>query len=95
MRRAPILVLDEPTAAIDAQAEAEIFGRLRQVAADATALLIAHRFSTVRIADKIIVIENGRLAEEGTHGELMAQGGVYAHLFSLQAAGYLDEEPAV
>ncbi|MGW7367205.1 ABC transporter ATP-binding protein [Streptomyces sp. NPDC054841] len=91
MRKAPIVVLDEPTAAIDAAAEAEIFGRLRTVAQGATSLLIAHRFSTVRIADKIIVIENGKLIEEGSHKKLMKLDGTYAYLFNLQAAGYTAE----
>ncbi|MGH7744754.1 MAG: ABC transporter ATP-binding protein [Candidatus Dormibacteria bacterium] len=88
MRHAPVVVLDEPTASIDAEAEMEIFGRLREIAKSATALLIAHRFSTVRIADHIIVMENGRLIEEGNHESLMETGGMYAHLFTLQADGY-------
>jgi ATP-binding cassette subfamily B protein len=88
MRQAPIVVLDEPTASIDSKTEMEIFGRLREIANNATALLIAHRFSTVRIADHIIVMENGRLAEEGSHESLMRAGGMYAHLFTLQANGY-------
>ncbi|MET9678679.1 ABC transporter ATP-binding protein [Streptomyces coeruleorubidus] len=91
MRKAPVMVLDEPTAAIDAAAESEIFGRLRTVAQGATSLIIAHRFSTVRIADKIIVIENGKLIEEGSHEYLMRLGGTYAYLFNLQAAGYTSE----
>lgn len=88
MRQAPIVVLDEPTASIDAEAEIDIFGRLREIAKSATALLIAHRFSTVRIADHIIVMENGRLVEEGSHESLMQADGMYAHLFTLQANGY-------
>jgi ATP-binding cassette subfamily B protein len=88
MRQAPIVVLDEPTASIDAEAEMEIFGRFREIAKKATALLIAHRFSTVRIADHIIVMENGRLIEEGNHENLMRSGGTYARLFTLQADGY-------
>lgn len=95
MRSAPVVVLDEPTSSIDAKAEAEIFGRLRDIAGNATSLLIAHRFSTVRIADKILVIEDGRLIEEGTHAELLRAEGHYAYLFNLQAAGYLpDPHPA-
>jgi ATP-binding cassette, subfamily B, bacterial len=88
MRQAPVVVLDEPTASIDAEAEMEIFGRLREIAKSATALLIAHRFSTVRMADHIIVMENGRLVEEGSHESLMGAGGMYASLFTLQANGY-------
>ncbi|MGW0519288.1 ABC transporter ATP-binding protein [Crossiella sp. NPDC003009] len=91
MRAAPIVVLDEPTAAIDAEAETEIFQRFRSIADTSTSLLVAHRFSTVRIADKIIVIEGGKLVEQGTHTELMRQGGHYAYLFNLQAAGYQPE----
>ncbi|MEU9356203.1 ABC transporter ATP-binding protein [Streptomyces griseoloalbus] len=91
MRKAPVVILDEPTAAIDAEAEAEIFGRLRTIAHEATSLVIAHRFSTVRIADKILVIQGGRLLEEGTHEELLTADGVYARLFNLQASGYLTE----
>ncbi|MFD7342577.1 ABC transporter ATP-binding protein [Streptomyces violascens] len=91
MRRAPIVVLDEPTAAIDAEAEAEIFGHLRGIAQEATSLVIAHRFSTVRIADKIIVIKGGQLVEEGTHDELLKADRTYAYLFRLQASGYLTD----
>lgn len=91
LRKAAIVVLDEPTASIDAQAESEVFGRLREIAGQATTLLIAHRFSTVRVADHIVVIDNGQVLEEGTHGELMRLEGVYAKLFNLQAAGYLEE----
>ncbi|MET9969860.1 ATP-binding cassette domain-containing protein, partial [Streptomyces sp. NPDC006356] len=91
MRKAPIVILDEPTAAIDAEAEAGIFGRLRTIAHEATSLVIAHRFSTVRIADKIIVIEGGKLIEQGRHDELVKADGVYAYLFNLQASGYLSE----
>lgn len=88
MRDAPVLVLDEPTAALDARAEYEIFKRFRELAADRTALLISHRFSTVRIADRILVLEQGRLIEQGTHAELLAAGGKYATLFNMQAEGY-------
>ena len=89
MRDAEILILDEPTASIDALAEAELFERLRALAADKTALIISHRFSTVRMADRIAVLHGGRLVELGTHDALMAQDGRYAHLFRLQARGYL------
>ncbi|WP_165423457.1 ABC transporter ATP-binding protein [Ktedonosporobacter rubrisoli] len=90
MRHAPIVVLDEPTASMDAKAEAEIFARMQSVATGATTLLIAHRFSTVRMADRIIVIDQGKIIEDGTHEELIKQEGTYAQLFSLQAAGYLN-----
>ncbi|MFJ3858300.1 hypothetical protein ACIPRL_18890 [Streptomyces sp. NPDC090085] len=91
MRRAPVVVLDEPTAAIDAEAEAEIFSRLRDVARGATSLVIAHRFSTVRMAVRIVVLENGRVIEDGVHQDLLRADGVYARLFRIQASGYLTE----
>jgi ABC-type multidrug transport system fused ATPase/permease subunit len=86
--QADILVLDEPTSAIDAQAEFEIFNHFRTVTKNQMVLLISHRFSTVRMADKILVIENGEVIEQGTHEELLKLGGRYAKLFLLQAAGY-------
>ncbi|BDI17789.1 ABC transporter permease [Nostoc cf. commune SO-36] len=86
--QADILVLDEPTSAIDAQAEFEIFNHFRTVTQNQMVLLISHRFSTVRMADKILVIENGEVIEQGTHEELLKIGGRYAKLFLLQAAGY-------
>jgi ABC-type multidrug transport system fused ATPase/permease subunit len=85
---ADILVLDEPTSAMDAEAEAEIFSRVRALAEDKLAILISHRFSTVRMADEIVVLEGGRILEQGDHASLMAAEGQYAHLFSLQAEGY-------
>jgi ABC-type multidrug transport system fused ATPase/permease subunit len=89
MRRgADILVLDEPTASMDAGAEALIFQRFREVTETQMAILISHRFSTVRMADHIAVLAGGRILEEGSHEQLVAKGGHYAHLFSLQAAGY-------
>ncbi|WP_208407101.1 ABC transporter ATP-binding protein [Amycolatopsis granulosa] len=91
MRDAPILVLDEPTSALDAAAEHDLFTRLRALSAGRTTLYISHRFSTVRQAEKILLLDRGRLAEEGTHEELMSQGGDYASLFTLQAAAYLEE----
>ncbi len=88
MREAEILVLDEPTAALDARAEFEVFQRFRDLALGRTVLLISHRFSTVRMADRILVLESGRVIESGTHAALQGQGGRYAELFELQAAGY-------
>jgi ATP-binding cassette subfamily B protein len=88
MRDAPILVLDEPTASLDARAEFEVFHRFRELTHDRIVLLISHRFSTVRMADRIYVLDGGRIAESGNHEELMRVGGRYAELFQLQAAGY-------
>lgn len=85
---ADILVLDEPTAAIDAEAEAAVFDQFRTILKDKIAIIISHRFSTVRMADHIVVMEKGRITEQGSHEALMAKGGRYAHLFSLQASGY-------
>lgn len=87
-RDADILILDEPTAALDARAEAQVFERFRHLSDGKTALLISHRFSTVRMADRILVLENGAIIENGSHAELMALTGRYAELFSLQAAGF-------
>jgi len=86
--RADILVLDEPTAAMDAQAEAEVFEHFQQLAQGRVTILISHRFSTVRRADQIAVLERGRLIELGSHEALMSSGGQYAQLFALQARGY-------
>jgi ATP-binding cassette subfamily B protein len=86
--QADILVLDEPTASMDAAAEAEIFEHFRQLTQNRIAILISHRFSTVRMASQIVVIENGRIIERGSHAELIQLDGHYARLFSLQAAGY-------
>ncbi len=86
--RADILVLDEPTAAMDAQAEAEVFEHFRQLASERITILISHRFSTVRMADQIAVLNRGRIVERGSHEELMRLNGRYAQLFTLQARGY-------
>ena len=90
MRDAEVFILDEPTASIDAEGEHELFERFKSLAAERTAIIISHRFSTVRIADRIAVLHEGRLEELGSHRELLSQGGRYAHLFGLQARGYLN-----
>ena len=86
--KADILILDEPTAAIDAKAEAEIFSHFRDLTDDKISIIISHRFSTVRMADHIIVLEEGEITEEGSHAELMEKKGQYSNLFELQARGY-------
>ncbi|HLM66300.1 MAG TPA: ABC transporter ATP-binding protein [Longimicrobium sp.] len=88
MRDAQLLILDEPTAALDARAEFVVFERFAELTEGKMAILISHRFSTVRMADRILVLEHGRVLEEGTHDSLVAGGGWYAELFALQAAGY-------
>jgi len=88
MRDAKVLILDEPTASLDARAEYEVFVRFSELVAGRMAVLISHRFSTVRMADRIIVFQHGQIAEEGSHAELVARGGPYSELFRLQAAGY-------
>lgn len=89
MRDAPILILDEPTAALDALAEYEIYKRFAELTADKTTIFISHRFSTVRMAQQILVLEHGQLIEEGTHSELMARDGQYTKMFTTQAERYL------
>ena len=88
MRDAQVMILDEPTAALDARAEYEVFRRFKELSEGRTAVLISHRFSSVRMADRILVLAEGRLEASGTHEQLLAQGGRYAELFELQAAGY-------
>jgi ATP-binding cassette subfamily B protein len=88
LRDAQLLILDEPTAALDARSELEVFQRFAELTEGKMALLISHRFSTVRMADRIVVLEGGRLIEEGNHEQLMAQAGVYAGMFEMQAASY-------
>jgi len=88
LRDAQLLILDEPTAALDARSEYEVFQRFAELTAGKMALFISHRFSTVRMADRIVVLENGKIAEEGSHAQLAAKGGRYAEMFELQAASY-------
>jgi ATP-binding cassette, subfamily B, bacterial len=88
LRDAQVLILDEPTAALDARAEYEVFERFNELTQGKLALFISHRFSTVRMAQRIIVLENGSIAEEGNHDQLMALGRLYAEMFELQAASY-------
>lgn len=87
-RDAPVVILDEPTASLDARAEHELFARIRSLLAGRSVLLISHRFSSVRAADRIYVLDGGRVVEAGTHEELVARGGTYAELFALQAEAY-------
>ncbi len=86
LRNAPILILDEPTSGLDAVAERTVIDALERAAAGRTTIIIAHRFSTVRLADRIVVLEDARIVEEGTHGELLARNGRYAHLYRLQVS---------
>jgi ATP-binding cassette subfamily B protein len=88
LRDAQILILDEPTAALDARAESEVYQRFAELTEGKMALLISHRFSTVKMADRILVLENGRIAERGSHRSLIALGGRYAEMFEMQAASY-------
>ncbi|GGR28888.1 ABC transporter ATP-binding protein [Deinococcus ruber] len=93
-RRASVLVFDEPTAALDATAEYDTISRLRAQAGERITVIISHRFSTVRLADQIVVLDGGRITESGSHAELVALDGRYAALYRLQASGYTDEETA-
>ena len=88
MRDAQLLILDEPTATLDARAEYEVFQRFADLTRGRMAVLISHRFSTVRMADRILVLADGAIMEQGTHQQLVSLGGRYAELFELQAAGY-------
>jgi ATP-binding cassette subfamily B protein len=88
MRNAQVLILDEPTAALDARSEFEVFKRFKELSERKTAVLISHRFSSVRMADRILVLAEGQIEAAGTHQQLLAEGGRYAELFELQAAGY-------
>jgi ATP-binding cassette subfamily B protein len=87
-RDAPLVVMDEPTAALDPRAEYQLFADVRQVLDGRAALLISHRFSSVKLADRIYVLDAGRVLDSGTHEELMARRGQYAELFELQSAAY-------
>ena len=88
LRDAQLLILDEPTAALDARSEFEVFHRFAELTTGKMALFISHRFSTVRMADRIVVLDNGRIAEEGSHAQLAGMGGRYAEMFEMQAASY-------
>jgi ATP-binding cassette subfamily B protein len=89
-RESDVLVLDEPTAALDIDAEGEVFERVRELAHGRTLVLISHRFANVRMADRVVVLEQSGVVEDGSHDELMARGGVYAQMFRKQARGYAE-----
>ncbi len=88
LRDAQVLILDEPTAALDARSEYEVFARFAELTEGKMTLFISHRFSTVRMADRIVLLRDGRIAEDGNHRQLIALGGQYAEMFELQAASY-------
>ena len=88
MKSAEVMILDEPTSALDARAESDVFGRFIGLTEGKTSIIISHRFSTVRQADRILFLENGKVLEIGTHEELMKNEALYAELFTLQAEGY-------
>jgi ATP-binding cassette, subfamily B, bacterial len=91
MTSAQILILDEPTAAVDAIAEHDLFQRFRQLTQGKMTFLVSHRFSTVRMADRIVVLDKGEIVEVGSHTELIAKQGIYERMFRLQAASYQEE----
>ena len=88
MREAQVLILDEPTASLDARAEYEVYVRFSELMVGRMAIIISHRFSTVRMAQRILVLQGGEIVEDGTHEELLATGKLYSELFRLQAQGY-------
>ena len=88
LRDSQLLILDEPTAALDAPSEFEVFRRFSELTAGKTALFISHRFSTVRMADRIVVLDSGKIVEEGSHDQLASLGGRYAEMFEMQASSY-------
>ena len=88
LRDAQLLILDEPTASLDARSEFEVFRRFAELTTGKMALFISHRFSTVRMADRIVVLDNGRVSEDGSHDQLSRTGGRYAEMFEMQAASY-------
>src|SRR5581483_9489629 len=88
LKDAPLIVLDEPTAALDPRSEDQMYKNFVSVAEGKVAVIISHRLSTVRVADRIVVLKSGRILEQGSHADLVARSGHYAELFTLQAAGY-------
>src|SRR5690606_32700814 len=88
LRDSQIIILDEPTSALDANSEQEVFNQFRELAKGKSAILISHRLSTIKMADRIYYINNGLIVESGTHDELVAKGGVYASMFEMQAKNY-------
>ena len=91
-KKAPILVLDEPTSALDPLIESELYENYHRLSADKTTVFISHRLASTRFCDRILLMENGRITEEGTHEELMERGGTYAWMFGLQSRYYLQKE---
>ena len=87
-RDAPVLILDEPTSSLDASTEYELFRRFREITRGRTSILISHRFSNVSLADRILVLDRGMIAEEGSHDELMKAGGIYSRMYKMQSSGY-------